>query len=206
VAALPIVISFLALAVSVTTAWLTFLRSGRLRMTQPTVIFFGPDGGPSPRRKARPMKVFLRTLLYSTARRGQTLESLHVNLQRGESKQNFSIWVYGPSHDLARGSGLFVPMEGVAANHHFLLPDDGAEFRFLAGEYTLRVFAKTVSSGTPETLAVIRLRISDAHAQDLRDQNTGIYFDWGPDQQAYHPHTEQRVPPSLEALMDLANQ
>src|SRR5437870_4292625 len=118
-------IAFLALIVSVATAWLTFFRAGHLRMTQPTVIFFGPDGdGPRP-GEGRNLKVFLRTLLYSTARRGHTIESLHVNLQRGESKQNFSIWVYGQSHDLVRGSGLFVPMEGVAMNHHFLLPKDG---------------------------------------------------------------------------------
>src|SRR5947209_7444025 len=131
---LSIVISFLAFAVSVTTAWLTFFRSGRLRMTQPTVIFFGPDGGARSGEKRR-LKVFLRTLLYSTARRGQTIESLHVNLQRGESRQNFSVWVYGQPNDLARGSGLFVPMEGIASNHHFLLPEDGTDFKLLAGEY-----------------------------------------------------------------------
>src|SRR5437899_1605638 len=137
---IPISISFLALAVSVTTAWLTLLRRGELRMTQPTVIFFGPDGSPRSGQKAR-LKVFLRTLMYSTARRGQTLESFYVNLQRGESKQNFSIWVYGDKN-LARGSGLFVPTEGIACNHHFLLPEDGTDFRLLAGEYILRVYAK----------------------------------------------------------------
>lgn len=125
-------ISFVALVVSVTTAWLTLLRKGNLRMTQPTVIFFGPDGGSRSGRKPR-LKVFLRTLLYSTSRRGQTMESLHVNLQRGESKQNFSIWVYGDEH-LARGSGLFVPAEGITCNHHFLLPEDGTDFRLLAGD------------------------------------------------------------------------
>ena len=76
------------------------------------MIFFGPDGGVRPGQKRR-LKVILRTLLYSTARRGQTVESLHVNLQRGESKQNFSIWVYG-DEKLVRESGLFVPLEGIA--------------------------------------------------------------------------------------------
>lgn len=58
--AASIVISVSALVVSVTTAWLTLFRRGTIRMTQPTLVFFGPDGlagGP---------KVFLRTL--STAR------------------------------------------------------------------------------------------------------------------------------------------
>ena len=38
------IISCLALSVSGVTAWLTFFRKGQLLMTQPTVIFFGPDG------------------------------------------------------------------------------------------------------------------------------------------------------------------
>lgn len=58
-------------------------------------------------------KIYLRTLLYSTAKRGQVLESLHISLQRNESKQNFNIWVYGEKGNLKRGSGLFVAQEGV---------------------------------------------------------------------------------------------
>lgn len=45
-------------------------------------------------------------------------------------------WVYGDDR-LARGSGLHVGVEGVACNHDFLLPEDGADFRFLAGQYTM---------------------------------------------------------------------
>lgn len=73
-------------------------------MTQPTTIFFGSDGI---RRNGEPSgpKVFLRSLLYSTSKRGQMIESMHVTLRRGESSQNFSIWVYGEDR-LARGSGL----------------------------------------------------------------------------------------------------
>lgn len=189
---LAIAVSSLALLVSVTTAWLTLFRRGRLRMTQPTVVFLGPDGRSLPGKTTR-LKVFLRTLLFSTSRRGQTVESLYVNVQRGESRQNFSIWVYGDAR-LARGSGLFVPAEGVACNHHFLLPEDGAAFPLLAGEYVLRVHAKRVEDSAPECLMTVRLRISDAHAKLLDDPEAGIYFDWGPDQQAYHAHVEARPP------------
>ncbi len=108
---LSIVISLLALAVSIGTAWLTLFRRGELRMTKPTVIFIGPDGGTAAGSKRR-IKVFLRTLLFSTSARGQTIESLHVCVQRGENKQNFSICVYGDDR-LSRGSGLFVPREGL---------------------------------------------------------------------------------------------
>jgi hypothetical protein len=87
-------------------------------MTQPTVIFFGPD---TPRaREDTPLpKVFLRTLLFSTSKRGRVIESMHVALSRNETHQNFNIWVYG-DEKLVRGSGLFVGETGVAATHHFL--------------------------------------------------------------------------------------
>src|SRR5688572_16872255 len=181
-----VAISALALAISGLTAWLTLFRAGQLRMTQPTVIFFGPDGGRNDGEKPR-LKVFLRTLLYSSARTGQTVESIHVNLQRGESKQNFSIWVDGDDR-LARGSGLHVGHQGVAGNHHFLLPEDGADFRLLAGQYNVRVFAKRVSDWAPRELAHLVLSISESQAKDLMKDDAGIYFDWGPDQQAYHSH------------------
>ena len=189
---IPIVISLVALGVTVTSAWLTWFRKGALRMTQPTVIFFGPDGG-SRSSGRKHLKVFLRTLLYSTAHRGQTIESLYVNLKRGETRQNFSIWVYGDKQ-LARGSGLFVPAEGIACNHHFLLPEDGSNFKLVAGEYVLRLYAKKANNSTAKELTSVRLRISEEHASELQGDDAGIYFDWEPSQQAYLPLIEKRAP------------
>ncbi len=186
-------ISCLALSVSGITAWLTFFRKGKLLMTQPNVVFFGPDGS---RFNSDKNKIYLRTLLYSTAKRGHVVESLHVSLQRNESKQNFNIWVYGEKANLRRGSGLFVAQEGVTFDHHFLLPEDGANFSFLSGTYRLVVFAKLVGKGTPKELMTIALTISESQASQLTEPNTGIYFDWGPDQQAYHSHIDKK--PELE--------
>jgi len=187
---LPILISALAMVTSLITAWVTLFRRGSLRMTQPTVVFIGPDGSP---RSDGPQhtKVFLRTLLFSTSRTRQTVESIYVNLQRGESKQNFSIWVYGDDR-LARGSGLSVGQEGVACNHHFLLPNDGSTFALLPGRYLLRVFAKRVRDASPRQLHETDLTITEKNAQELQNKNAGIYFDWGPDQQAYQSHVEVR--------------
>jgi hypothetical protein len=64
----------------------------------------------------------------------------------------------------------------------FLLPEDGADFRFLPGEYILRVFAKRVFDQAPQELSQITLFLSESHAQQLSQEGTGIYFDWGPDQ------------------------
>lgn len=154
-------------------------------MTQPTVVFFGPD-------KDVHNKVYLRTLLYSTAKRGQVLESLHVTLHRNESKQNFNIWVYGDKGNLKRGSGLFVPQEGVTFDHHFLLPEDGAGFNFLAGNYKLIVHAKLVGKHSAHELMSINLHINETQAKQLAEPNTGIYFDWGPDQQDYYAHIDKK--------------
>jgi len=189
---IAIAISLTALVVSVGTAWFTLLRRGELKMTQPTVVFFGPDGGASRENRKR-VKVFLRTLLFSTSKRGQTIESMYVNVQRGESRQNFSIWVYGERLNLSRGSGLFVPQEGVAYNHHFLLPADGSDYQLLAGSYRVRVYAKKVGA-RPTELAAVTLQISQAQAEQLWSDDAGIYFDWGPDQQAYHAHVDARPP------------
>ena len=164
---LSIIVAVLSLAVSSLTAWLTLLRKGHILMTQPTVIYFGPDGGfhatavvePVPRlarkepasnnqtitieRRTAPIKVYLRTLLYSTGKKGHVIENMFVRLHRGETQQNFNIWTYGDK-DLYRGSGLFVPETGVASNHHFLLPPDGTNFQFSSGRYTLDIFATEV--------------------------------------------------------------
>lgn len=189
-------ISCLALIVSGATAWLTFFRKGQLLMTQPTTVFLGPDGLSYEEKKS---KIYLRTLLYSTAKRGHVLESIHVSLQRNESKQNFNIWVYGEKNNLQRGSGLFIPQDGVTFDHHFLLPADGANFSFLAGTYNLTVFAKTVGEKTLRKIISINLSVSESQANLMSQPNTGIYFDWGPDQQSYHSHIDTK--PDTEKLL-----
>lgn len=149
VSSLALVVSFLALAVSTLTAWLTLLRKGQIRMTLPTVIYFGPDGGS--KAEALPDKVFLRTLLYSTDIRGHIIENMFVRLHRGETRQNFNIWTYGDKN-LNRGSGLFVPETGFATNHHFLLPPDGTSFQSSIGQYVLEVFVTEVGARAPRLL------------------------------------------------------
>ena len=197
---IALIISSLALGISAMTAWLTWLKRGTLKMTQPTVIFLGPDGKAFLGGNYHP-KVFMRTLLYSTSKRGQTIESLYVNVQRDETNQNFSIWVYGDKQ-LLRGSGLYVGIEGVACDHHFLLPKDGAKFTLLAGDYRLRFYGKRVVDRTAKELADIVVTISEADAIHLATYQAGIYFDWGPDQQAYQSHTEFLPPERTSAISE----
>lgn len=187
-----ITVSVLALTVSSLTAWLTLFRRGTVKMTQPTVIFFGPDTPRSHNEPALP-KVFLRTLLFSTAKRGRVIESMHIALSRNETHQNFNIWVYG-DEKLVRGSGLFVGETGIAANHHFLTPRDENFFHFTEGRYKLEVFAHLLGDKGQARLFSQILEISHEVGVSLKEPGTGLYFDWGPDSSHYLPHVEQRPP------------
>lgn len=164
-------------------------------MTQPTVIYFGPDGrGESAKA---PPKVYLRSLLYCTSRRGRIVQSLYVKLRRGETLQTFNIWVLG-EEKLARGSGLFVGQEGVTCNHHFLLPEDGTSFSFLSGDYRLEVFATIVGVSRPLLLGIAHVQVSESIAGALKSPRNGVYFDWGSDSSRYHAHV--RSSPKVPAL------
>jgi len=55
--------------------------------------------------------------------------------------------------------------------------------------------------GLPPELAVVHLQISDAQAIELRQEGAGIYFDWGPDQQAYQAHIETKPPDPLDQIL-----
>ena len=182
-----IIISCISLLIAAVTAWLTLFRRGTLAMTQPTMLFFGPDGG-----KPDEPKVFLRTLLYSTSQRGQLIESMFVRLRRKESVQVFNIWVYGERQPtLVRGSGLHVGQEGVAFNHHFALPKDGTRFEFLPGDYVVEVFAKVVNRSDSKLLWRLNLNLVDTLAAEMKKHGAGVYFDWGPDSKQYHAHIRE---------------
>jgi hypothetical protein len=151
-------------------------------MTRPTTIFFGPDG-----KDGGDPKVYLRTLLFSTSQRGQVIESMHVRLYRGESVQTFNIWVYGERKELVRGSGLYVGKEGVSYNHHFLMPKDGTSYEFLSGKYKLEVYASLLNR-TSVKMFTIELDVNENQAAKLKEGRHGLYFDWGPESNKYHPY------------------
>lgn len=200
-AAISITISVLAFAISSLTAWLTLLRRGTVKATRPTVVFFGHDTA-----GYGPPKVFLRTLLYSTAKRGRVIQSMHATLSRGEACQTFNIWVYGDK-ELLRGSGLFVGETGVAANHHFMIPKNTNRFEFIKGVYRLDIFAELVGDKGPIRLLTQLLEVTAELAADLEDRLAGLYFDWEPDSKRYAPHIDKRgVAPSPEELVKLVDQ
>ncbi len=188
---LALIVSCLALLVSATTGWLTLFRKGTIRMTQPTVIFFGQEVSERHGRPHSP-KVFLRTLLVSTSKRGRVIESMYVSLTRSESHQSFGVWVHGDER-LTRGSGLFVGETGVSANHHFMMPpDDRPNFAFSAGNYRIDVYAKLLGDRSNLLLFSQQLELQSEHATLLRNPQAGVYFDWGQESQRYLAHVDDR--------------
>lgn len=124
---------------------------------------------------------------------------MFVKLRRGESVQSFNIWVYG-DRPLARGSGVFVGEDGVACHHHFLLPRDGADFKWLSGNYTVETYASLVGRRESLLLSTLRLTLTDQQAAGMEQGFAGVYFDWGPDSASYHSHLEQS--PKLSAMTE----
>lgn len=192
-------LSSVAFLLSALTAWVTLLRRGRLFMVRPSQIYFGSERGEQAERGRRP-KVYLRTTLFSSGKRGNIVESLYVRVRRGETVQNFNIWVFGEKQ-LSRGSALYVGEQGVASNHHFLLPEDGTSFVWLEGEYILQVHANLVPGQHSLQLHESRLALGDQDAAALRQGSCGVFFDWSPETKQYHRHIRQVPPSSPEAAV-----
>lgn len=164
-------ISLVSLAISLGTFWLAFIDRGRLRMTKPTIVFFGFDIVPKPTPK-----VFMRTLLYSTATRGQVVEGLYARVRNGNDERVFGFWGYGEDEKLSPGSGLHISRTGLAANHHFVLSVHEDAYRFKPGAYEIDVIANVVGCGKPMRLSTIRFSLSDELAAAL-ERHQGVLFE-----------------------------
>ena len=164
-------LSVISLAISLGTFWLAVLHRGRLAMTKPTIVFFGYDTVPKPTPK-----VFLRTLLYSTATRGQVVEGMYAIVRHGDAERVFSFWGYGETEKLSPGSGLHVSRTGMAVNHHFVLSVHEDAYQFEPGSYEIDVIADVVGRKKPIKLSTIRLDLNANHVAALT-RHEGVLFE-----------------------------
>lgn len=95
-----VAISGVALAVSLFTLWFSILRRGKVCSTHPAFIAIRYD---FVGKKFPQAKIFLRSLLYSTGKRGRVVESLFLRVNEGARNAEFSFWGYGDK-DLVRGA------------------------------------------------------------------------------------------------------
>lgn len=190
------IISVIALAMSLFTLWFTILRRGTVRSTHPAFIAVRYDFV----NKAVPQaKIFLRTLLFSTGKRGRIVESLFLRVREGEHQTEFSFWGMGDK-DLVRGSGLFVPETGIATNHHFN-PLDGDElFVFKPGTYSIELVAKLLGRRRPMSLWQIPLQIPAGAFGDDIAPDTAVFFNWSAEQGRYIASVESRPKAPIQDL------
>jgi hypothetical protein len=162
-------------------------------MTRPTLFYLGPDGTAGEDKQGGHAKVFLRTLLYSISKRGKLIENMFIVVSRGETAQPFNIWIYREEGRLSRGSGLHVDQEGRALDHHFLIPPDAPDFKFIGGDYTIKVYGKLVGVERPKLLQEVSAHLPDSIVREATASGGGAFFDWAPDLGQYYVHSR---PPS----------
>lgn len=182
------VVAIIALVVSLFTLWYTSLRRGSVCSTHPSFIAFRYDFVDKPVPQA---KVFLRTLLFSTGKRGQVIENLFLRVSEGTRSEEFSFWGYG-DQDLVRGSGIFVPEIGVVTYHHFNPLHTEKLFKFSQGRYTLELIAKVIAKKNLISLWTIGLDVPAGAYDTSIPRDRAIYFNWSPEEQRYIASIEKR--------------
>ena len=186
-------LSAVAIIVSCFTLWFTVLRRGKVCSTRPSIIGLRHDTVAMKAGELKPPQatIFIRTLLFSTGKRGQVVESLFLRVHEGSRQVEFSCWSHGDK-DLIRGSGLFVPETGVATNHHFSPTDSEALFPFSPGSISLELVAKLVSSERLVSLWMVTLEVPDGVFRKHVFDEKEIFYSWSPEQRAYAASIENR--------------
>jgi hypothetical protein len=178
-----VVVSIIALVISILTVWLTQWRRGNLRMTRPVMVGFLyelPIDEP---------KIFIRSLLFATGKRGHIVEAMFLKVRRGETSQTFDFWMYGEMQSPIVGSGLRVTEDGVASNHHFL-PPKGSGFYFEAGQYLIDVYARIMLRSALVLLHTIKVTLTEDQALALTDKKSWVHFTCGAVSEEYRANVD----------------
>jgi hypothetical protein len=181
-------VSVAAFSISLFTLWFTVLRRGEMRSTHPSFIVFRYD---FVGKKVPQAKIFHRALLYSTGKPGHAVENLFLRVREGKRRAEFSFWGYGDK-ELVRGSGLFVPENGVATNHHFNPIETDELFRFSGGEYSLELVAKLVGRDRLSSLWRVTVDMPGSAFGEIISPETAVFFSWSPEQKRYVASVERR--------------
>jgi hypothetical protein len=177
---LPIAFSGVALLLSIFTLWVTQFRHGQLRMTQPTLLCL---------RREKPYgvpKLFLRTLMYSTASKGLVVESMFLRIKNSYGTYVFDFWGHTESGKLTLGSGVFASSTGSAADHHFSPRQDANRFVFTSGEYRVEVFAAVVGQAEPRRLKEVTFTVDVSQSAELTQiHDTELFLFWNAERRGY---------------------
>ena len=136
-------------------------------------------------------KIFLRTLLFSTGKRGNVVENLFLRVKGNNNIEEFSFWGHGDTN-LTRGSGLYVNESGIVTNHHFNPVNAEKLFLFKKDKYEIELVAKIIGKKKLKTLSEFTLIVpSDLFEKNI-SQNDAIYFNWSDEKNEYIVSIENR--------------
>ncbi len=175
------IISIIAFCVSLFTAWFTIFRRGTIHCTHPSFIALTYEFD---ERSTVQAKFFLRTLLFSTGKRGLVIENLFLRVREGEREDEFSYWAYGDK-EIVRGGGLFVGENGFLASHRFMPTDARELYVFKEGHYQVELVAKIFGRKKLLTISTFALDLPKkafGYPISSKDQ---VYFEWSTEQNKY---------------------
>lgn len=177
-----LLISILALVISILTAWFSLFHRGSLKMSRPAFLAFVVEDVPF----GGWLKIFIRSLLFSTGSKGHVVESIILTLKHNNEIYPFHYWMYGDKEELEIGSGLFVEPTGVAANHHFT-PTQGIGSKSLTvGQYEIDIHANILGDNKKHLLQSIKFNLgSDEVDAITKSKHVAVYLRWDLETQSY---------------------
>lgn len=194
---IELVISGLALIVSVGSVWITVFHRGTVKMTRPQFFALLPENGPF----GSWIKFFTRVLVFSTGQRGRVIENLYVTIHHNNKELPFHYWMYGETDKLTIGSGVFVGHQGLAANHHFVPTTPVSSNDFTAGSYKLEISTLLLGDRWPIQLFEIQFNLNDEEVAAIRNsKDHAIFFIWDKNNNVYKSRIDTRKKLSQELL------
>ena len=125
---------------------------------------------------------------------------MYVTVRRGETRQNFNVWVYRQAGQLSRGSGC------TSVRTVWRCITTSCCHRMARSLPSAPVYAKLVGSSKPTLLTMVSGQLSATVASEAGTSGGGVFFDWGPDLGAYHaqsrptPIVDDTIAPLAAAL------
>jgi hypothetical protein len=182
-----------ALLVSIGTAWFNIFHRGTIKMARPHFFALLPEdslfGGW--------LKFFIRTLVFSTGKRGRVIETIYLDLKHDGKTFPFYYWMYGETDNLKIGSGIFVGPEGISANFHFV-PTSPLSINDLSpGKYELSIRATLLGNKRSIDLGNISFELGAEEVSIFgKNKNKAIYYVWDIKTKKYRSRIDTRQPKS----------
>jgi len=186
---MALMLSILALTLSAATAWLTIFHRGTVKMARPHFFALIPEDGPF----GSWLKLFMRTLLFSTGKRGRVVEIVQLTLRHEGKTFPFNYWMYGDSDKLSIGSGIFVGQDGIALNHHFVPTSPLSVNDLPAGSYQIEVRALLLGSKSVTIIQRLQFALGNEEANALRtSKDKAVFFVWDQETGTYKSRIDNR--------------